>query len=375
MHSWPVAALFAISLTGCADVGLESGVESPRTTWELSAEPILTVGLDDTRDGHILAEISEGELWSDGAILADLQTQELRGYGPDGDLRWSAAGRGEGPGDFQAVQGVRLDDDGRIHATDALLRKVVVFDTTGAFIESRALDPQATFLIGAGAPMRSGAVPVAVNVSVPRRPQPGAQVLTVPFEYRLVSADSSYTVAEFDGDETYGILDGQQYSGGSLPFGARTISTGGSEIAAFGNGRSVIHVVNEQGRAAPISSPFDRLPVSDSVRNVFVDTQDDPERAEEVLSLVPLPDSAISYDRLTIDARDRIWVRRYGVTAEPKRWDVLAPDGEVLGTMYLPADSDVLDARGDRVLLRRRTALAVPFVEVYELRAPGNSSI
>ena len=74
----------------------------------------------------------EGDIY-----VADFGNVMVRRFGPAGDfVRDYGAGQGEGPGEFQALVDVEVDEMGRVAGLDPLLSRVVVFDAMGGVVET-----------------------------------------------------------------------------------------------------------------------------------------------------------------------------------------------------------------------------------------------
>ena len=74
----------------------------------------------------------EGDIY-----VADFGDLVVRQFDPGGDfVQDYGAGQGPGPGEFQALVDVEVDEIGRVAALDPLLSRVVVFDATGSLVET-----------------------------------------------------------------------------------------------------------------------------------------------------------------------------------------------------------------------------------------------
>ena len=71
-----------------------------------------------------------------GFAVLDSQIQELRVFGSDGAHVASHGGKGQGPGEFVAANGLMLGPGGRIWVPDARNGRMSVFDPEDGFIES-----------------------------------------------------------------------------------------------------------------------------------------------------------------------------------------------------------------------------------------------
>ncbi len=81
---------------------------------------------------------------------------------------------------------------------------------------------------------------------------------------------------------------------------------------------------------------------------------------------VPANEVAPRIDRMFVDAADRLWAREYQMDAsDPVEWLVWDPDkGEPVHRLRLDGDTELLDARGELLLLARRDEMDVDHVLV-----------
>ena len=104
-HRLPVVTLAlmgsVLAATSCGD---DIGGDPPATvaSWSLSEEPTLVIGGADERESHLLYQVAGAARLGDGrVVVANGSTLQLRYYDPAGNHLFDAAGRGEGPGEFQ----------------------------------------------------------------------------------------------------------------------------------------------------------------------------------------------------------------------------------------------------------------------------------
>ncbi len=71
-----------------------------------------------------------------GFAVLESQAQEIRVFGEDGSYVATHGGRGEGPGEFVDANGLMLDPQGRIWASDPRNGRMSVFDPSDGFVES-----------------------------------------------------------------------------------------------------------------------------------------------------------------------------------------------------------------------------------------------
>lgn len=147
-------AVFGLLLLGVenacapsADSRTPRSLQSSLPVWELSEAPIMNIGIDPTLAGHDFSTVVDVALGKKHTLLvADFVSQELRGFGPGGELQVRAGRRGDGPGDLAFVAGVAECDDGALVARQP--RRVTAFESDGRVRgvtfspDERAVPPQ-----------------------------------------------------------------------------------------------------------------------------------------------------------------------------------------------------------------------------------------
>ena len=82
----------------------------------------------------------------------DRQTSQLKGFAPDGTLRWTAGRQGEGPGEFQNPfhDRVLTLDESNLYVLHQMGTRIEHFDTDGSYIDSYSIgeDTQVNALVG-----------------------------------------------------------------------------------------------------------------------------------------------------------------------------------------------------------------------------------
>ena len=124
-----------VVVTDSADIELvEVGAEVIDTLpeWTFSAEPMLTIGKTTGEDPYLFARIQDAfRLRSGEIVVVEGFDFEFRVFDSDGLFRRSFGGRGEGPGEFGEIVGVRERTQGGIAVADNRLRRVTWFDDQG----------------------------------------------------------------------------------------------------------------------------------------------------------------------------------------------------------------------------------------------------
>jgi hypothetical protein len=98
-------------------------------------------------DDYLLSTRTSGGLVGggpDGQVgYAERQPPELRVFGTDGNLLWKAGRDGEGPGEFRVPMRPRYVPEVGWIVNAPTLRRLIVFDEDGDFVQNRFLDPGA----------------------------------------------------------------------------------------------------------------------------------------------------------------------------------------------------------------------------------------
>ena len=134
--SGPAAApTTGVVVTDSADiefVDVAAAVIDTLPQWTFSAEPILTIGKTTGEDPYLFARIQDAfRLRSGETVVLEGFDFEFRIFDSDGLFRGSFGGRGEGPGEFGEVVGLRKRTEGGIVVADNRLRRVTLFDDQG----------------------------------------------------------------------------------------------------------------------------------------------------------------------------------------------------------------------------------------------------
>jgi len=85
-----------------------------------------------------------------------------------------------------------------------------------------------------------------------------------------------------------------------------------------------------------------------------------------------LPDFMPAFAGLHADHRGFLWVERYRSPGEDTPvFDILAPDGALVGRVSLPPSSDILEIGEDFLLTLYRDELEVEYVRLFTLQRPA----
>ena len=365
---------------------------------EVAEEPVLSLGALDGPEEFLFGRIaSVARDAQENLVVADNGAGEIRVFGSDGSHLRSFGGKGEGPGEFQALVGAWASADGRIVAADRRLKRITQFDVTGTLIGTATLsDVGALSLLTpiglAGPETFLSQVRILAMPSVGESP---VQALEEAFE-----ADKGppeyFLRYRFDGAliDTLTQLPGQKMSssmsgsGSSMaiellvvPFSAQPSATGSVHgVAVTGGGGYEVSFFDEAGELSQIAR-LGEVPTvrTDEHLEAYVRNSGGSERDEasiremiERYQDLPMPQSLPAYTDLRFADTGELWARRYNQRgAAMARWDVFGADGGYLGRVEVPASFRIEEVSRGQLVGVSRDDLDVERVEVRDLTLSG----
>ncbi len=124
----PATGVVVTDSAGIEVVDISAEVLDALPVWTFSGEPMLTIGKTTGEDPYLFARILGAlRLASGEIVVVEGVGFEFRVFGPDGVHRTNRGGKGEGPGEFGGVVGLRKRLVGGIAAGDDRLRRVTFF--------------------------------------------------------------------------------------------------------------------------------------------------------------------------------------------------------------------------------------------------------
>ncbi len=373
--------------TGAATLVIDSFPDD-LPVWLIGEPADLRIGSVDGAGPDAFGRIGGIVTTSDGdLVLLDFRDSELKSFGRDGDFRWRAGGRGEGPGEFMIIAGLmRLPGD-TIAVLDRVPPRAQLFAPDGAFIrtisrrsddaESRGeteffgvLDDgtiAATVSSRQGSIIKrdyrrliDGLVIVGMDGAVLHS---GPKFFQEPLFSEIVSVDQGGKTIRAMVMRPPGIAHGATYA-------AR-----GSRVAVGVQSSGEILLYDQT--LAPV------LRVLLPTRGVAVDkdrylahvaaTSEETSAASEKLPFVEaaarLPTNFPAFNRLRLDGVGRIWVEEYVPPYETRVpiWWILGPDGNVLARTTMPTGFAPRQIDGGEIIGVATDDLGVQFVERRKL--------
>ncbi|MDE0103173.1 MAG: thioredoxin domain-containing protein [Bryobacterales bacterium] len=309
--------------------------------------------------------------------------------------------RGQGPGEFQRVRTIGRTEQGGVFVDDFIAARVTVFSDDGTLVETipykpvsfrgHAMVPRPVGVQADGAIIFRDADPIfserpngpyreRISLLALKRDGSRAEIADLPGRemvrrnyggvgFNAYEKPFSYSSLEAVAGSLVVVVDTESgYLSGYDRLGEVSIT--------FDFGRGV--VVTDEAEQLWRQERIARTEKRSNVTNVPVDAGallsglgDMANDEKDFYSNQEGNDVAPSHSRLIVDGDGRVWVQRYplpgSATALWQRWHL--GDHELDMVLELPADYRVLDAVGDRVLLRTTDELGVPRAIVATVKA------
>ena len=331
------------------------------------------IGTLDGADEYILGRVGSVAVGRDGVIVvADEQVPVIRMYDARGKFIRNVGRKGGGPGEYEAIGGMRTLPDGRVALWDNRNQRITLFTPAGELAESHRVvsglfasdifqvDRTGHFYVRTvvGRPVDGGdwdegwirvspigklvdTIPIPKEANAPRSfVLSGPSGYDRPFTPQLVTAMSSNGYLITGHNTTYAF---EQH----LPNGpVRRIERAYTPVPVARAERG-----EWEAWASILARPAAARPGQPAVRSA-------PRPASYAI-----PDIKPAYKDLRTDSQGRIWVRRYvaaqsrpgperkpgderprRVWKEPQTFDVFEAEGTFLGTITLPFDAYLYDA-------------------------------
>jgi hypothetical protein len=289
-------------------------------------------------------------------VFDDMQ-KTIRFYDADGKYVRSFGRVGKGPGEYQALLGMRLLPNGNLAIADPFNARMTILRPTGEVAGTSTMWNMffAEDMIQSGP---SGSIYVRIPSAT--RPAPGVDASKLAFEHR---------------DSTGKIIDTlMQPSWPKVE----------SHFVWYGPHRHILyhpsgHFVMGNSAAYAIELPAadghiirmelanqTQTPIHDGERKTMKRIIDELARDPHYVGNAPsLPSAKPFFRQLATDEEGRIWVQVHGQSVaapgtndstviyrrwiEPNRWDLFQPDGTYLGRIHLPQNAEIMAMRGELI--------------------------
>lgn len=358
---------------------------APGEGWRIDSTPMVDLGGGEGENGTLFGDLSEALLLPDGSIVAgDRFDGTLRFFAADGTLERVVGSKGEGPGEYESLQRVRLAGDS-ILVFDSDLGRVSVLDDEGRFGRS--------FLVGADDSIGLRAQPdgrwrdgrflfserSGVSTGMPVGP---VRETVTAFVFQPDGVGRS-VVGRWPAREIIVLnSDRSIYWLQDLPYARtttiRTVADG--FWVGTGDAPELDHYTPEgrltrrlRWNAAPV--PVEGAEARSwraSYDSVLPELSPDLRKTlEDGLKEAELPEYRPAFQHFLVSTEGDLWAERlarWDRADDARVWDVFSSDGRWLGPTSIPARVALMEIAGDRVLTRWRDSLDVQHLRVYRLR-------
>ena len=364
---------------------------------ELAAEPALSIGQLSGPDELLFGRIQSARRDAAGnLVVADGQAYEIRIFDGEGRHLRSLGREGEGPGEFESLQGAWPVTDGGIVAADPTLERITQFDgegiPTGTATLAERDNLRGIFAIGLAGPG------MVLSRASPRN---------VPDFENMGGSMADMMDAWFGGEQNRRLLFVRHRLDGALvdtlaegkdapvasvavgdaaamtftiPFSPRSIAAGSPYGIVVTHGAIYeIRFFDQSGSMRMIARLDDAPEVrtDEHLERYAGYGSSEPDEAEireriERYRQVPLPDRLPAYEDILFAEEGEVWARRYRLTGETEfLWDVFAADGIYLGRVNVPASFRIEEVGRSQILGVATDELGVERVQIRQLTLNG----
>jgi hypothetical protein len=332
--------------------------------WVLDAQPFLSVTTGRDGPDYEFARVVSVIRLSDGSlVVADQGSRTVRWYDAAGTHLFSAGGEGGGPGEFRSISWLGALGGDSVYTWDSQAGRLSVF-FAGAFVRDyRPELPTVGFSFSVRAGLADGqlaVVPFAVPTGEPRigiqRPPLPLLIISPAGQIEHEVGVFPSSAVEYRPAATPGAV-----IRGLLPFGPTTlVSSGGNSVIVGDNAAYDLRMYSHNGVLTQIirveGSPT-RVSAEDLAMELERRLGNAPPIAEirdgirASFEATPVPEMKPFFDRLLVDSQDNVWVRREsGSATMGAKWDVIAADGRMLGSLRAPLNLEITQIGRDFVL-------------------------
>lgn len=364
--------------------------------WELSEQPVLSIGGQESEDGHLIWQIAGGAgKLSDGRIAlmtGQREAPRILIFDHAGRHVRSIGRQGQGPGEFVEPQHFQRLPGDRLAVWERMGGRITTFDTTGTVVDIRHLD----------LPRLTGALPFPTNNErVITLPDGSLIYSSFPSEGRTAAADlplgeiyreprvltrvfrdySTVALGAFPGrgQVPYEAYDGRSYfssppfapflyvEAASDPFRLYVNDGTDAGLIVVDSTGAVLRMIRRDVPARPVTDQdldrwFDRMA---AMNNLDQDRRAAAER--EYLEWGGIPTHHQPMRGMWVDRTGYLWVVDESHNTNSATFSVFTPTGSWLGEMTLPF-ARILEIGEDYVLGVKEDEFGVESIHEHELR-------
>jgi hypothetical protein len=348
--------------------------------WHLATSPLFTLGWGP--DDPTFTWIQSGRILPDGgALVGDFAAGAIYRIGAGGSVLATWGRKGEGPGEYQALDAMLLRGDS-IVVSDGRLLRVTLLSPEGEVLATRPMP--GAFMHEVSSILTDGRLLLIPGdgyggVSEPRpewvfERQPilaasldGSPVDTLaelPHLRRWYGTRGASPGPVAVKGRAGGFADGFAWSRADEP-----------EVRWYDGTGRLVRIARWEEEPVPLTPELKRRMASRTEESFRARGVEETFLAAQLAQLEegldrhegPLP----YWDAFHVDRQGNAWLREYALPAEPSaRWRVITRDGTFVGWIDLPDVISILDITDDRILAVRLDELDVPAVLMIELFKP-----
>jgi len=360
----------------------------------VTPEPTLSIGTFQGDSIYQLFQVEGAKRLQDGRIaVANSGSGEIRIFDGEGRFLVAHGRKGEGPGEFErpALVGVLSGDTlvvvdnqlrriSLVHPEEGFLESIRISDDLGGGAYPRGMLADRTVVMGGGFYFSSAGT-VQLSSGFSRRP--------TNYQSAGLNGELVTDFGEFPGSEFF--MQVQSQSGGAISMSARLIPFGKHAMQAVGPNRFYyasgdlweIQAYDSAGdlrrliRLAPDPVPVRSEDLEAQIRDEIAEASD-PSQAPEIragFEEMPVPDFMPAFAGLHADVGGYLWVERYRRPGDDTPvFDILDPDGALVGRISLSPGLEILEIGDDYVLALFRDELEVEYLKLFSLQRPEPGS-
>ncbi len=340
--------------------------------WRVDTVPLLDLTRSGDGDAHAFHRVADALRLPDGSIVvADAGSHQVRGYAPDGTVRWTVGREGAGPGEFRQLVGLARIRGDSVVAFDYWLGRATVIGPDGGI--GRAFYPYGPKPTIERLLALDDTTFVA-QVAAYERMEGSAGLFRVPSHVVTLAADGGIvdTLLTMHGEEIF-----LHATGNARPLLGRA-----GHLAAAGGRAYVGEAARMEFTVHAPSGAVERIvrvpgydlavtPRELEQERTYMLGPRPSSRGRALVGALPDPATRPAYAQLEVDATGAVWAAAHRALADtlgPTAWELFDAEGRWLGATELPRTLRVLEIGDDWVLAVHPDALDVERVQLLPLR-------
>ena len=347
--------------------------DGSRLAWRIGPEPEVSIGERDDEEPYLLSSVTGAMRLPDGRIVvANRSTNDLRFFDALGTHLSTRGGSGEGPGEFQNLQGIRSWPGDSIAAWYGFRAAVSVFDSEGNHGRSFTMADHGETRGFLWRPMATtGDGRVLARWSREEED-------TVMVQFRDGEGQVQSSLGTHAGLEPHISPDG--YLFGKVFERARVLELWGGLVVIGTTSRYELKAFTHDGTLARVVRlEHEPRPVTDSDVDAYISglppmPGQSPQLIRRRYRSVPVAEHFPAFNSIIADGAGHLWVREYNFHDEERPaplWTVFDVQGQVLGLVETPKDLEIYEIGEDYILGKYRDELGVESVQLWPLDRSG----